>query len=105
MASTEMWVGTPNVSKRPAGTGFVILTWLLAAPVAAYIAWGVLRDLPRPPGTVVELIVWVGALALLNMFELQSWGGRALSPDVPVVIAIALTFHPTTAGLIGWLGA
>jgi signal transduction histidine kinase len=50
------------------------------------------------------LIVWTLAFGVLNVFDLQAWGGRILSPDVPVLLAICLTFPPAVAGLIAFVG-
>ena len=106
MASAEMWVGGSSPSlRKQSRVAFMIFTWLLTLLVGGLILWRVPQEQAWTRGSVLDLVFWIGALATLNLFDLRSWGGRALSPDVPIIVAIALLFPPATAGLIGFLGA
>ena len=52
-----------------------------------------------------ELVVSTAAFALLSVFDLQTTGGRTLSPDVPLLLAICLMFQPAVAGVIVFVGS
>src|SRR6267378_253591 len=84
---------------------FLLFTLFLALPVASFVAIGSYKSRLSLQTSWEELVVWTLAFALLNVFDLPAWGGRTLAPDVPVLLAICLTFPPAIAGLIALVGS
>jgi signal transduction histidine kinase len=91
-------------ARRRERHSFLLFTLLLALPVATYVALGGYESRTSLQTSWEELTVWTLAFALLNVFDLPAWRGRTLAPDVPVLLAIGLTFPPATAGLIALVG-
>jgi signal transduction histidine kinase len=73
-------------------------------PVAAFVGVGAYGKREALQSSWEEIVVWTLAFGLLNVFDLKAWGGRILAPDVPVLLAICLTFPPAVAGLIAFVG-
>lgn len=87
--------------ERPA---FIAFTLLLALPVILFVCAGLIGSRESLDSSWGELLVWTMAFAVLNVFDLQATEGRILAPDVPVLLAICLTFPPAVAGLIAFVG-
>src|SRR2546422_9523398 len=106
MATSEASVqGSERFTRRQERHSFLLFTLLLALPVATYVALGSYKNRASLQTSWEELAVWTLAFALLNVFDLPAWRGRTLAPDVPVLLAICLTFPPAIAGLIALVGS
>jgi signal transduction histidine kinase len=79
---------------------FVVLTLLLAVPAACLIAIGSYQNRGTFQASWEELLVAAAAFSLLSVLDLQTSGGRTLSPDVPLLLAICLMFQPAVAGVV-----
>jgi signal transduction histidine kinase len=78
---------------------------LLALPVVGLVAVGSFQNRGVLKASWEQLLVATAAFALLSVFDLQSIGGRTLSPDVPLLIAICLMFQPAVAGIVVLVGS
>ena len=104
MAISETRIQRPGGFARRERTAFIFFTLFLALPVAAFVGVGAYGKRAALQSSWEEIVVWTLAFALLNLFDLKAWGGRILAPDVPVLLAICLTFPPAVAGLIAFVG-
>jgi signal transduction histidine kinase len=94
----------PILRRRENGR-FILFSIALTLPVVGTIAWNAYLERASIGSRWGELAIWVAAFALLNLLDLSAWSGRSLSPDMPVYVAICLTFSPPVAGLIAFVGA
>ena len=92
----------PRKRERPR---FVLFTVLLAAPVVFLVGLGSYQNRGVFHASWLELVVATGSFALLSAFDIQAVGGRTLSPDVPLLMAICLMFQPGVAGIVVLVGA
>jgi signal transduction histidine kinase len=104
LAISETRIQRPGGFARRERTAFIFFTLFLALPVAAFVGVGAYGKRAALQSSWEEIVVWTLAFALLNLFDLKAWGGRILAPDVPVLLAICLTFPPALAGLIAFVG-
>ena len=84
---------------------FVLLTVMLAVPVVSLLAVGSFQNRGVLKASWQELVVATAAFALLSVFDLQAIGGRTLSPDVPLLLAICLMFQPAVAAVVVLVGS
>lgn len=104
MAISEAHFAGSNLRQRERPQ-FVFLTVLLALPVTILVAIGTYQNRGVLHVSWQELTVATAALALLGLFDLQAVGGRTLSPDVPLLVAICLMFQPAVAGVVVLIGS
>jgi signal transduction histidine kinase len=105
MALSETGIRSPRgFVHRRERLGFVSLTLGLMVPVLLFVGFGVYGRREFVLDSWQDLLVWTLAFAVLNAFDLQGWGGRILAPDVPVLLALCLTFPPAIAGMVAFIG-
>jgi signal transduction histidine kinase len=82
----------------------LLFTASVTLPLLAGLAWelSTTRDLVSTKWP--ELLVWAGALALLNLLDLGNVHGKRLTPDVPVAVAAAVILSPALVGLVAFIG-
>src|SRR6266516_3131960 len=105
-AETQAPWGRP-VGNRPSPdpVALKVVTAVLVAPILLLLVLHVRSSWSDISGSLGELLAWTAALALLNVLEIPSWNGLALTPDIPLGVALSLLFPPLTAGLAALVGS
>ena len=72
-------------------SGLLILAWLNSSGAS--------------PSSPLEFLIWVALVAMAGLVPLNSGRGPALAMDLPLLLAAAFSFGPSSSGLIALLGA
>lgn len=79
---------------------YAIFAVAVSLPVLAFIVLGGMAQAELLMSDWDILLVWAVALAALSLIEIEGWGGLSLTPNLPLIVAIAVLFPPPVAGLV-----
>jgi signal transduction histidine kinase len=79
------------------------LQFLVALPVVAWLAWGVIQA----PADELRwtALFFTACIAVVELIPIPAWQTVELSLSFPIMVAVAMLYNPPVAGAIAWLGA
>lgn len=75
---------------------------VVVLPTVAVLVGLAVRDLSV---LKLDLLVWVGVVAVMELIPVSMWRGTQVSMGFPVLMAVAFLYSPVAAGLTGLVGS
>jgi len=96
---TDTQQNPPQTSKRLA----TIFKFALAVGTLAFLIRGVMLD-PITGNEVWPLLFWAGVTAAVELMPVPAWRGLRFGVDLPIIVAVAILYHPIAAGWVLFVG-
>jgi signal transduction histidine kinase len=76
---------------------------VVIVPTVTYLVIALVRDVE--PVLVVDVLLFLVAVAVVDLIPVPGWGGLQLSLSFPLLLGVAIVFDPHVATLIAFLGS